>query len=253
MVQNRHRRSDARVEYVRRVADRPGGVRVGEDWRPATAIVDALGRGPPRGRAASSKPPRKNGFEVVPTLMGWATPPVPLTAETYRELTDRLIEAFAGGRARRRRPAGPPRRDGRRRRGRRRRRTPRQGPRPDRPESPPDRLARLSCQRLPAHGLRVRCPDRLSDLSPRRSASAGQEGRRPGLAGRDRTHSTDAGAEQASAPDPPAGSGDRSRTDAGPDRRARRPRADSRSSSTPASWPASPTPTSRRPGRPALS
>src|SRR3954454_5268494 len=34
------------------------------------------------------------GFEVVPTLMGWATPSGPLTAETYRELTDRLLQAL---------------------------------------------------------------------------------------------------------------------------------------------------------------
>ena len=34
------------------------------------------------------------GFEAVPTLMAWATPAGPLTAETYRELTDRLIESL---------------------------------------------------------------------------------------------------------------------------------------------------------------
>jgi microcystin degradation protein MlrC len=31
------------------------------------------------------------GFEAVPTLMGWATPAGPLTADAYQELTDRLI------------------------------------------------------------------------------------------------------------------------------------------------------------------
>src|SRR4051812_35826871 len=36
----------------------------------------------------------EHGFEVVPTLMGWATPSGPLTAETYRELTDRLLRAL---------------------------------------------------------------------------------------------------------------------------------------------------------------
>lgn len=36
----------------------------------------------------------EHGFEVVPTLMGWATPAGPLTAETYRELTERLIQAL---------------------------------------------------------------------------------------------------------------------------------------------------------------
>ncbi|SIN99800.1 Microcystin degradation protein MlrC, contains DUF1485 domain [Singulisphaera sp. GP187] len=36
----------------------------------------------------------KNGFEIVPTLMGWATPSGPLTSETYRELTDRLLQAL---------------------------------------------------------------------------------------------------------------------------------------------------------------
>jgi microcystin degradation protein MlrC len=36
----------------------------------------------------------EHGFEVVPTLMGWATPSGPLTAEAYRELTDRLIQAL---------------------------------------------------------------------------------------------------------------------------------------------------------------
>jgi microcystin degradation protein MlrC len=35
-----------------------------------------------------------HGFEVVPTLMGWATPAGPLTAEAYRELSDRLIRAI---------------------------------------------------------------------------------------------------------------------------------------------------------------
>ena len=35
------------------------------------------------------------GFEAVPTLMAWATPAGPVTAEAYRELTDRLIEAAA--------------------------------------------------------------------------------------------------------------------------------------------------------------
>ena len=31
------------------------------------------------------------GFEAVPTLMGWATPAGPLTADAYQELTDRLV------------------------------------------------------------------------------------------------------------------------------------------------------------------
>jgi microcystin degradation protein MlrC len=34
------------------------------------------------------------GFEAVPTLMGWATPAGPLTADAYNELLDRLIRAI---------------------------------------------------------------------------------------------------------------------------------------------------------------
>lgn len=34
------------------------------------------------------------GFEAVPTLMAWATPAGPLTAETYAELCDRLVRAI---------------------------------------------------------------------------------------------------------------------------------------------------------------
>lgn len=34
------------------------------------------------------------GFEAVPTLMGWATPAGPLTAEAYEELTERLLKAI---------------------------------------------------------------------------------------------------------------------------------------------------------------
>jgi microcystin degradation protein MlrC len=37
---------------------------------------------------------REAGFEAVPTLMAWATPAGPLTAETYRELSDRLIRSL---------------------------------------------------------------------------------------------------------------------------------------------------------------
>jgi microcystin degradation protein MlrC len=37
---------------------------------------------------------RRFGFEPVPTLMGWATPAGPLDAETYRELTDRLVASI---------------------------------------------------------------------------------------------------------------------------------------------------------------
>ena len=36
------------------------------------------------------------GFEAVPTLMGWATPAGPLTAEAYGELTERLLAAIEG-------------------------------------------------------------------------------------------------------------------------------------------------------------
>src|SRR4051794_17315530 len=34
------------------------------------------------------------GSEPVPTLMGWATPAGPLTADAYRELTGRLLAAI---------------------------------------------------------------------------------------------------------------------------------------------------------------
>src|SRR5690349_6402511 len=34
------------------------------------------------------------GFEVVPTLMAWATPSGPVSAEAYGDLTDRLIGAI---------------------------------------------------------------------------------------------------------------------------------------------------------------
>ena len=37
---------------------------------------------------------RQLGFEAVPTLMAWATPAGPVTAEAYREMTDRLIESI---------------------------------------------------------------------------------------------------------------------------------------------------------------
>ncbi len=37
---------------------------------------------------------RADGFEVIPTLMGWATPAGPLTPECYRELTEALIGAI---------------------------------------------------------------------------------------------------------------------------------------------------------------
>ncbi len=37
---------------------------------------------------------RRLGFEAIPTLMAWATPSGPLTAETYGELTDRLIQSL---------------------------------------------------------------------------------------------------------------------------------------------------------------
>lgn len=37
---------------------------------------------------------RQFGFEPVPTLMGWATPSGPLTADAYRELTDRLLASI---------------------------------------------------------------------------------------------------------------------------------------------------------------
>src|SRR3954447_17563620 len=37
---------------------------------------------------------RQFGSEPVPTLMGWATPAGPLTADAYRELTDRLLAAI---------------------------------------------------------------------------------------------------------------------------------------------------------------
>src|SRR3954471_5640342 len=37
---------------------------------------------------------RRFGFEPVPTLMGWATPAGPLTADAYRELTGRLLAAI---------------------------------------------------------------------------------------------------------------------------------------------------------------
>ena len=37
---------------------------------------------------------RADGFEVVPTLMGWATPAGPLTQECYRELTEALIDSI---------------------------------------------------------------------------------------------------------------------------------------------------------------
>jgi microcystin degradation protein MlrC len=37
---------------------------------------------------------RSEGVEVVPTLMGWATPAGPLTTECYRELTDVLIRSI---------------------------------------------------------------------------------------------------------------------------------------------------------------
>lgn len=37
---------------------------------------------------------RRLGFEAVPTLMAWATPAGPLTAEAYREITDRLVGAI---------------------------------------------------------------------------------------------------------------------------------------------------------------
>jgi microcystin degradation protein MlrC len=37
---------------------------------------------------------RKFGFEVVPTLMGWATPSGPLSAETFHSLTDELLNAI---------------------------------------------------------------------------------------------------------------------------------------------------------------
>lgn len=37
---------------------------------------------------------RRSGFEPVPTLMSWATPAGPLDAETYRELSDRLLNAL---------------------------------------------------------------------------------------------------------------------------------------------------------------
>ncbi len=39
---------------------------------------------------------RQLGFEAVPTLMAWATPAGPVTADAYREMTDRLIEAIRG-------------------------------------------------------------------------------------------------------------------------------------------------------------
>ena len=37
---------------------------------------------------------RRSGFDPVPTLMSWATPAGPLDAETYRELSDRLLNAL---------------------------------------------------------------------------------------------------------------------------------------------------------------
>src|SRR5438876_306042 len=37
---------------------------------------------------------RADGFEVVPTLMGWATPAGPLTRDCYRELTEALIRSI---------------------------------------------------------------------------------------------------------------------------------------------------------------
>ncbi len=37
---------------------------------------------------------RQLGFEAVPTLMAWATPAGPVTAEAYREMTDRLVESI---------------------------------------------------------------------------------------------------------------------------------------------------------------
>jgi microcystin degradation protein MlrC len=36
----------------------------------------------------------RTGFEIVPTFMAWATPAGPLDAETYRELTDRLLASL---------------------------------------------------------------------------------------------------------------------------------------------------------------
>ena len=35
---------------------------------------------------------RELGFEAAPTMMGWATPSAPLTAETFQSLTDQLID-----------------------------------------------------------------------------------------------------------------------------------------------------------------
>jgi microcystin degradation protein MlrC len=37
---------------------------------------------------------RVDGFEAVPTLMGWATPAGPLTKDCYRELTDALLHSI---------------------------------------------------------------------------------------------------------------------------------------------------------------
>src|SRR5437764_1245249 len=37
---------------------------------------------------------RQFGFEPVPTLMGWATPSGPLTADAYDALTGRLLAAI---------------------------------------------------------------------------------------------------------------------------------------------------------------
>ncbi len=64
-----------------------GGLEVGEGiltrWGQAHHEVGGFFRGAER-----------YGFEPVPTLMAWATPSGPLTAETHGELIDRLVESI---------------------------------------------------------------------------------------------------------------------------------------------------------------